>query len=139
MSEFSASGGCNCGAVRYRLSAPPVAVVACHCSNCRKQSGAAYSVNLIEKVDALSIEGPLTTFVDADTDSGQPVRREFCGACGSPICSRAGEGPVLALKAGTLDDPSPYAPALHIWTASKLDWVAIPEGLPTFPGNPPRG
>lgn len=127
------SGGCNCGGVRYKLASAPLAVVACHCSNCRRQSGAAFSVNLVVRTSGIEVDGALATFVDADTASGQPVERKFCGACGSPIYSLPQASPkIIAVKAGTLDDPGRFAPSMHIWTSSALPWVSIPPDLPSF-------
>lgn len=131
-------GGCNCGAVRYRISAAPLAVVACHCTQCRRQSGAAYSVNLVVRANTMIVEGVPASWEDRDTGSGAPLAREHCGRCGSPIRSVPSASPkFVAVKAGTLDDPSAYAPELHIWTRSKLPWVTIPEGLPSFEKDPP--
>lgn len=126
-------GGCNCGAVRYRIEGRPLAVAACHCTQCRRQSGAAYSVNLVVRAKDMTVEGPLKSWIDTDTESGAPLAREFCGSCGSPIRSAPSASPgIFAVKGGTLDNPAPFAPAIHIWTASKLPWVVIPEGLPQF-------
>lgn len=137
--DLPIKGGCNCGAVKYELTEAPITVLACHCENCRRQSGAAYSVNLAMKASAVEVDGALSTFEDKATESGQMVNRDFCGTCGSPIRSRPTSGPpVVAIKAGTLDDPSPFPPALHIWTCTKLDWVEIPEGLPQIERNMPR-
>lgn len=136
-SQGPLSGGCNCGAVRYTLSARPFAVAACHCVNCRRQSGAAFSVNLVVRADAMKVDGDLRTFVDADTESGQPVERQFCGACGSPIRSVPRASPmIVAVKAGTLDEPDAFPPAMHIWTSSALPWVTIPADLPKFAKGP---
>lgn len=136
--DSAIEGGCNCGAVRFRLTEPPLTVLACHCENCRRQSGSAYSVNLAVKAKAVEVEGPFSTFEDRSTESGHPVNRDFCGACGSPFRSRPSSGPpIVAIKAGTLDDPSFFPPAMHIWTSTKLDWVAIPHGLPQFERNLP--
>ncbi|MDX2335746.1 GFA family protein [Brevundimonas vesicularis] len=131
------SGGCNCGAVRYRLEGPPMVVAACHCTRCRKQSGAAFSVNLIVRASTMTVEGDLAQHLDADTQSGAPVSREFCAACGSPIRSVPQANPkLIAVKAGTLDEPGGFAPAMHIWTRSALPWVEIPASLPQFPMGP---
>lgn len=136
-SQERLSGRCNCGAVRYILTAAPLAVAACHCSNCRRQSGAAFSVNLIARADAMEIEGALSAYLDADTESGQPVERQFCGACGSPIRSVPQASPkIVAVKAGTLDQPEAFAPGMHIWTSSALPWVQIPPDLPRFEKGP---
>lgn len=126
-------GGCNCGEIRYRIDGAPVAVAACHCTRCRRQSGSIYSVNLIVPIAAMTIEGSPSVFTDRDTTSGEPVRREFCGTCGSPIRSLIDASPgIAAVKAGTLDDPDPFAPALHVFTRSKVAWVDLPANVPQF-------
>lgn len=135
--EIALRGGCLCGAVRYTLAAPPLAVAACHCSRCRRQSGSAYSVNLIVRAQALQIEGELASFEDRETDSGAPLSRDHCARCGSPIRSVPSAAPKLvALKAGTLDDPSSFPPRMHIWTSSKLPWVEVPAGMVQFERGP---
>ncbi len=131
------TGRCNCGAIRYTLTSPPLAVAACHCTQCRRQSGAAYSVNLIVRATTMEVIGDLASWEDADTESGVPLAREHCGTCGSPIRSVPGASPkLIAIKAGTLDDPSTFVPTMHIWVQSKLPWVAIPDGVPAFPRGP---
>jgi hypothetical protein len=85
----------------------------------------------------MTMEGTPKTFEDTDTSSGAPVFREFCGSCGSPIRSVLGaNAAIVAVKAGTLDDPDPYAPALHVFTRSKVAWVELPPGIPQFATNP---
>lgn len=135
--ERSLAGGCNCGAVRYTITGTPMAVAACHCTNCRKQSGAAFSVNLIVRASAMSVEGELASYMDPDTQSGAPINRQFCVACGSPIRSIPTAAPkVIAVKAGGLDDPAQFAPQMHIWTRSALPWATIPDDLPHFDKGP---
>ncbi len=127
------TGGCNCGAVRYRVDSSPLAVAACHCSQCRRQSGAAYSVNLVVRARTMTVTGELSAWTDTDTESGAPLAREFCARCGSPVRSVPSASPgIVALKAGTLDDPAPFAPSVHLWTSSKLPWVAVPEDVQQF-------
>lgn len=134
MSEIH--GGCNCGAIRYRLTGDPLAIAVCHCANCRRQSGSAFSVNVIVGVNAMTVAGDLETYEDRDTESGQPVLRQFCAACGSPIRSLSAASPKLAIvKAGTADDPARFAPTIHVWTSTALPWVEIPARLPQFPRN----
>ena len=137
MSEADIEGGCNCGAVRYRLAGAPLAVAVCHCANCRRQSGSAFSVNVVVRADAMMLSGELTSWEDRDTESGSPVIREFCATCGSPIRSLSLASPKLAIvKAGTADEPGKFVPEIHVWTSSALPWVDIPAGLPQFPSNP---
>lgn len=135
--QMPLTGGCNCGAIRYVIASAPVAVAACHCTRCRRQSGAAFSVNLLVRTNDMTLEGELAAFEERDTESGMPLMREFCAGCGSPIRSVPSSSPkFVAVKAGTLDDPGPFAPAIHIWTRSKLPWVEIPQGLPSYPQGP---
>src|SRR4030095_16347895 len=98
------SGGCLCGKVRYETGAAPVRTGVCHCRNCQKQAGSAFSINVAVPKQALSIKGTLKTYADKG-DSGKAVNRRFCPDCGSPIISEAEALPdVVIIKAGTLDD-----------------------------------
>lgn len=129
-------GRCNCGAVRYRVAGKPVIVAQCHCRNCQRQSGSAFSVNLMVRQADVTTEGELATYVDTDTRSGNPVYRRFCGTCGSPIFSDLSGGTGMTIvKAGTLDDPTPFVPGVSIWTSTKMPWVGLPEGQRTFEEN----
>jgi hypothetical protein len=135
MSE-QVTGRCNCAAVTWRIDGAPLAVAACHCTNCRAQSGAAFSVNIVAKAREVTIEGPLKTFEDSATASGNPVLRQFCAECGSPIQSVVTASPaIVAIKAGTADEPGAFAPTVHVWTQSKLPWVEIPANVPSFARN----
>jgi hypothetical protein len=131
------AGGCNCRAVRYTIDTAPLAVMACHCTSCRRQSGATYSVNLVVPVGSMTVTGELASWTDPDTESGQTLERQFCPICGSPIRSVPASAPgIYAVKAGTLDKPDSFAPEAHVWTESRLAWVALPDGVPGFPRNP---
>ena len=136
MADGTIGGGCNCGAIRYTLDSPPLAVAVCHCRNCQRQSGSAFSVNLVAKARTMHVEGTLSLYEDPDTESGHPVQREFCGQCGSPIRSIPTAMPsLIAVKAGTLDDPAAFAPTVQIWTCTALPWSAIAGDLPRFERN----
>lgn len=136
MTDAVVEGGCNCGAIRYRLTGDPLVVAICHCTNCRRQSGSAFSVNVVMRADAMAMTGNVATYEDADTESGSPVLRQYCAQCGSPIRSLSTAAPNIAIvKAGTADDPARFVPAMHVWTDTALPWVDIPAGLPQFPRN----
>ena len=111
MNEADAAhaGGCLCGQVRYVAQGKPLAVTLCHCDNCRRNTGSAYSVNAIFPEAAVSVTGDLAVFTDRG-DSGLPVLRHFCGRCGTPLRSvaEATRG-LFVLKAGTLDEPERIA------------------------------
>jgi hypothetical protein len=127
-------GGCACGAVRYRLAAEPMIVHACHCRDCQRISGSAFVLNLwIERrfVEA-SGEPPRSFTLRAGCGQGHDVF--FCGVCGTTLWSRyhAPPGDTLFVRAGTLDQPDSLAPDVHIFTRSKLPWLALPEGARSF-------
>ncbi|TAL03076.1 MAG: GFA family protein [Rhodospirillaceae bacterium] len=129
-------GGCLCGAVRYQISGKPVATAVCHCKNCQKQSGTAFSIVFSVKAKELSVDGALSTFEDVGS-SGAPVLRKFCGKCGSPILSEiAALSHLRFIKAGTLDDTSWLKPQIHIWCDSAQSWVERDPALPQFPREP---
>jgi hypothetical protein len=100
--------------------------------NCQKQSGSAFSVNIgVAKAD-LTVTGDLQLYADHG-ESGRAVPRWFCPSCGSPIFTEIEADPGVAiLKAGTLDDASGVQPQRHIFCASRQDWLALPEQVPTF-------
>ncbi|MBV9995767.1 MAG: GFA family protein [Caulobacteraceae bacterium] len=125
------AGGCLCGQVRYIAPAQFLSTIVCHCANCQKQAGSAFSVVAVLPREALKLKGELTVFEDRGT-SGAPVWRNFCGRCGSPVITdtpQARERGLIFLKAGTLDDPSDLAPTIHAWTRSRQPWMQLPEGV----------
>jgi hypothetical protein len=128
-------GGCQCGRVRYRITAQPLMLVACHCSECQRQSGSAFGLSLIVPQGGVSIQGELKIF-ERSSDSGRPLKCFFCPECGTRIYHQPAYAPVVNMRAGTLDDTSGLEPKMHAWTSSKQPWVSIPEGVPTHPKQP---
>ncbi|KAI9025387.1 Mss4-like protein [Hyaloraphidium curvatum] len=99
------TGSCNCGKVSYEIAGDIAANVLCHCPNCRKSGGGAFSVNLIVPEAILTLKGELKAYEDPNTDSGKPLYRKFCPNCGGNIGSWIPAAPGLVfLKAGTVDD-----------------------------------
>ncbi len=128
-------GGCLCGQVRYEISGDPLAVIICHCINCQKQSGSTFSFNLIGQSDQISLQGNVSTYEDKN-DSGDPVNRNFCGNCGSPIYSEIlTQGNLIALKIGTLDDTRDLEPQSQVWCISKQNWLSLNPDLPAAMRN----
>jgi hypothetical protein len=124
-------GGCSCGAVRYRLMSEPLFVHCCHCSNCQRQTGSAFVVNLLIEADRVVVKGEPRP-VDAPRDDGSVQRIHRCPDCQVALFSEYGWPEILFVRGGTLDDPSSVAPDVHIFTRSKLPWVAVPDGTPAF-------
>lgn len=123
------TGRCLCGAVTWQLSGDLIMTAICHCDHCQRQSGGAFSVNLIAVDSQLSINGDLTTFEDRGEHGDDVyVRRRFCPSCGSPIVSElAKTAGVVAVKAGTLDDKSAVLPGVEVWCVDRQPWVSLTD------------
>jgi len=130
-------GGCLCGGVRYSVDGPVRGEAVCHCRNCQRQGGSAFSVLAAVDRGALTISGDPALYVDHG-ESGAEVHRHFCRTCGSPLYSSLPASPaVVYLKAGTLDAPQGMSPRVHVWCDSAWAWPGLPQDAIRFPRNPP--
>jgi hypothetical protein len=127
-----AQGGCSCGEVRYRLTSEPLFTHCCHCLNCQRQTGSAFVINLLIEADRVELLAGAPQPVDVPRDDGSTQRIFRCPMCQVAVYSQYSLPEVLFVRGGTLDDPSQVAPDVHIFTRSKLSWVALPESVPAF-------
>lgn len=120
------TGSCLCGAVTFETPGPFTSATACHCSQCRKQSGHFWASADVAKA-ALTIRGEehLTWY-----RSSEKVRRGFCAKCGSSLFWDPIFKDTIAVAAGAIDNPTGTKLALHIFTADKGDYYEIGDGLP---------
>ena len=129
------TGGCLCGAVRFRITAEPLAAHYCHCSMCRKQTGGPFGVFATVQSEGFSF----TKGKPAAYESSPGNMRHFCGACGSPLGAWAAEDPkLLAIALGCLDDPNLIKPELHTQTSTQVSWCKIDDGLPRYAEGSPE-
>ena len=128
------TGGCLCGAVRYRISGEPQRRLCCHCRNCQRQSGGpmmAWAV--VAEADFELLQGEPHWF-----GSSEVGRRAFCPDCGSALFfRREGRPAIRVVSAGSLDDFGDYAPEVHIWKERAVSWICLPEETVTGPGPSP--
>ena len=136
MSELQ--GGCACGKVRYRITAPLIGVGVCHCRACQYASGGGPNYAALAPRGALEVtEGQPKVFTQP-ADSGNDVGRAFCGDCGTPLFSTpGGASPIQPVRLGSLDDPSGYTPMAHVYTEAAQPWHLMHDGLPQFAKMPP--
>jgi len=127
-------GGCACGAVRYRLASEPMFTHCCHCLNCQRQTGSAFVINLLIEADRVELLAGAPEPVDVPRDDGSTQRIFRCPTCQVAVYSNYGYAKVLFVRGGTLDDPSSIEPDVHIYTRSKLPWIALPDSAPAFEG-----
>ena len=125
-------GGCSCGAVRYRLTSEPLFVHCCHCLNCQRQTGSASAVNVLIEAERVEIMAGAPQAVNLPRDDGSPQEVFRCPDCQVAIYSGYGHAGMCFVRAGTLDDPASVSPDVHIFTRSKLPWVELPNGIPSF-------
>jgi hypothetical protein len=130
----SITGHCLCGQIKYEFTSAPAMTGVCHCKNCQRQAGSAYStLAVVPKKEFKFTAGKPKLYEDSDTASGNTVQRYFCGNCGSPIYSAVPSQPDnVFLKTGTLDDTSAFKPMFHVWCDSKQSWVTLEPGVPTI-------
>jgi len=122
------TGACQCRGVRYEIRAEPMALYSCHCTECQRQSGAAFGLSLLVPRDAIVVtEGEPAVWVRT-ADSGNTMDCIFCPTCGVRLYHLPHARPNVAIvKPGTLDDTSWLDPVGHIWTKSAQAWVDIPD------------
>jgi hypothetical protein len=129
-------GGCLCGAVRYTVRAEPALVGVCHCRDCQKFTGSAFSFLVGVPETALEFDGAFKTFAKPG-DSGQPILRRFCPECGSSLAEEAHTRPGLVLiNGGTLDDPTSVTPTLQIYCDRELFWARLEGSMERFAKAP---
>jgi len=116
-------GGCQCGALRYQISAAPLMIYACHCANCQRIAGSAFGLAATLTEASLEFTTGTPKKIVWQSDAGNERYGTFCGECGCRIAH--GQTPsngVLSLRAGTFDDTSWVVPSGHIWTRSAQPW-----------------
>jgi hypothetical protein len=131
------TGGCACGAVRFKIAAPLMGVGVCYCTDCQKASGGAPNYVAIAPNDAFEVTRGEAKLYASPADSGQLARRAFCPECGTPLWSHPPGAPFTAVKLGALDENADLAPMMHLYTSSAKPWHLMHEGLPQFPKMPP--
>ena len=127
-------GGCACRSIRYRLTAPPLIVHACHCRDCQRVTGSAFVINIWIERKFVEVGHAVPKSFRLTAGSGKHHDVFFCDRCGTYVWSRyhIAPGDALFVRAGTLDDPTAVRPDVHIFTRSKLPWVDLPQGVPAF-------
>jgi len=121
-------GGCLCGSVRYEATGQPFNITHCHCSDCRRSSGA-----------------PFVTWASFRRDgfrftTGQPRElrwagrlRSFCPDCGTPLTfMAAADADEVDVTVCSVDQPAEITPGDHTWVEDRLPWVRVADGLPTY-------
>jgi hypothetical protein len=120
------TASCRCGQLRATVTGDPVRVSVCHCLDCKKRTGSAFSAQARWPAEQVEVEGQSKTWVH-HADSGNRITHHFCPDCGSTVLYEI-EGKfdgLIAIPLGALDDPYFARPAFSVWEERKHDWVEI--------------
>ena len=123
------TGGCACGAIRYDISAEPVATNDCHCRDCQRESGTGHGSHLTFPRIGVKLNGEAKHW-DIVGDSGNVKTRAFCPTCGSPVYMTFAAMPDLfTVRAASLDDPSRSKPQMVFYRVRGYAWDHIDPAL----------
>ncbi|HML09734.1 MAG TPA: GFA family protein [Stellaceae bacterium] len=135
------TGGCHCGTLRYEISGAPILTYTCHCTDCQRITGTAFSLAIIVPDSAFRLVKGEPRSVERIAASGRVNIRLLCPDCGCWISGigRPNEAGVLVrrVRAGTLDDRSWLRPTEHYFTRSKQPWVTLPAGDDIYEAQAP--
>lgn len=120
------TGGCQCGAVRYALLAPPERVHLCHCRMCQKAVGGLFAPFApVRQTDVAWTRG-----VPASFASSSIAHRDFCAGCGTPLSFRYDDSQWIGITVGSLDRPQDVTPTKQFGVESRLGWLELLGTLP---------
>jgi hypothetical protein len=122
-------GGCFCGELRFSSDIAPVETGYCHCSICRRTTGAPLLAYASFPVESFTYtKGEPKVF-----KSSSKGQREFCSNCGTQICFReSGLASTVDVNSGTLDEIDGVVPEHHIYSGNRVEWLKIDDRLPKY-------
>ena len=131
--DESRTGGCLCGAVRWRLSGPALGAGCCHCKRCQRRTGTAFSLTVLTAPGSFSLiqgESELKSY-----SAGDGWTKHFCGECGSQVMTTNPDDPeALALRMGGFDGDPGVQIFFHQYTNYAPAWAPVADdGLPRYP------
>ena len=132
-SNVSQCASCFCGAVEFSLTAKPMFVHCCHCTDCQTQAGGAFAINAIIEAEHVRLTKGKPVRVTMPTESGRPHDIYRCAKCQTALWSDYGRRKVmLFVRVSTLKRPHRIVPDVHIFTRSKVPWVRLPPKARAF-------
>lgn len=130
------TGGCQCGNIRYSVTAEPRGVYVCHCTECRAQSASAFGISVLVGRNDVQHAGTPKCWTRT-TAKGSTMDCYFCEICGTRLWHIAADDPgTVSIKGGSLDQPPDLSNAPQIWTASRVKGCPLPLAAPYWPGEP---
>jgi hypothetical protein len=124
------TGGCLCKTVRYEVEVPLVRFVYCHCSRCRKATGAAHAANGFARPESFRWTSGEHAVKRYDLPEAKRFGLQFCAHCGSKVPHLTRDGVGIVIPAGSLDDDPGTAPQRAIYWGSRAPWFKDNSELP---------
>lgn len=128
----STTGGCACGAVRYRFAGEPVVTYKCYCTHCQRAGGSGYLPIMWVAARYFDVLSGKLRFYYAEGDAGRKVGRGFCTECGSPVYGEIKVPGIVPVIASSLDEPERYHASMQIWTGSARSWDVLDPKLKSY-------
>ena len=129
MKQTQYQGGCQCGNVRYKVSAKPAMAALCHCKMCRHAHAAPAVAWAMFGADQVSFNNKQPT----QYASSEDAKRGFCSNCGTQVSFEATYLPgMIDISMGSLDDPNLITPAFEYWYEEHLDWFKVEGEQPRY-------
>jgi len=128
------TGGCLCGAVRYKVTGPPDAAFVCHCNFCQRASGGAFQIPVYFPREHVEFTGgPMHEYEHRIEDHGRAFRLQSCPRCSTRLGWTFDRNPAWqCISGGTFDDPNWFGVSAHIFTESAVAWMAFPPDVRVY-------
>ena len=128
---------CHCGQIELVCAGEPRKISLCHCLDCQRRTGSAFSIAVFYPREAVRIASGQPASFARPSASGHPVRFHFCGRCGSNLYWEPDRLPsLIGVAAGAFADPNFPPPEQSVWTQDKHGWLTLPEDMVQHAANP---
>ncbi|KTE31403.1 MULTISPECIES: GFA family protein [unclassified Sphingopyxis] len=129
---------CHCGDIELTCVGEPRKISMCHCLECQRRTGSAFSIAVFYQREKVSVERGDPHSFERQSASGRPVKFHFCARCGSNLYWLPDRMPhLVGVAAGAFADPDFPMPDQSVWTRDKHGWLALPECMAQHDANPP--
>lgn len=135
---------CQCGRLVIRCSGEPAAVSLCHCLDCQRRTGSAFSIGAFFAREQVTVAEGSSTRFRRGSHSGSDVTFHFCGVCGSTVWWEPERlASMVGVAVGAFADPDFPAPVQATWDKRRHRWLHLPDEIVSHPEStrrlPPRG
>jgi hypothetical protein len=132
-----ATGRCLCGAVNFKIAAPPVMTGQCHCKDCQRASGTGHMSLAFFSSGDIEVSGETSKYA-VSADSGNINTRHFCSECGGRLFGENSARPgIMAVAVGAIDDNTWFAPGRVVYVKDRPPWDVTSTDIPNFDMMPP--